>query len=334
MLGYIAFLKKLISLIPFNIFDYIVIIVFLLYIFEGISLGLVSGAIGFVSTISAFFIGLALYHPLSAFMVEKLSLPKGISDAGAFLIVVSIAFSLISGLFALLRKKYLSFKAPKNLDSLGGAFFGFLSFFFIASFLIALLLSFPISGVVKDPVRNSVTGRFLSSQTQGFEKYVRQIFGGAIEDTINFSTVEPGSNQSLSLNFKTTSGTVDSRAEQEMLELVNIERNKNGLPSLAFDESLTELAESHAKDMLARGYFSHYTPEGLSPFDRMEQANISYQYAGENLAFAPDVNIAETGLMKSPGHRANILSPNFKKVGIGVINAGIYGEMFVQEFTD
>jgi len=44
--------------------------------------------------------------------------------------------------------------------------------------------------------------------------------------------------------------------------------------------------------------------------------------------------LAMQGLMNSPGHRANILSPSFHKVGIGVLDAGIYGEMFVQEFTD
>jgi uncharacterized protein YkwD len=86
--------------------------------------------------------------------------------------------------------------------------------------------------------------------------------------------------------------------------------------------------------MLARGYFSHYTPEGLSPFDRMTQAGIAYTSAGENLAFSPNVQLAMQGLMQSPGHRANILSKDYGKVGIGVIDGGIYGEMFVQEFTN
>lgn len=83
-----------------------------------------------------------------------------------------------------------------------------------------------------------------------------------------------------------------------------------------------------------RGYFSHYTPEGLSPFDRMNAAGMSFSFAGENLALAPNVAMAMQGLMNSAGHRANILSPNFGKVGIGVIDGGIYGEMFCQEFTD
>ena len=86
--------------------------------------------------------------------------------------------------------------------------------------------------------------------------------------------------------------------------------------------------------MFARGYFSHYTPEGLSPFDRMAQTDVSYTYAGENLALAPNVTVAMQGLMQSPGHRANILFPNFGKLGVGVIDGGIYGQMYCQEFTD
>ncbi|MGH7246459.1 MAG: CAP domain-containing protein, partial [Candidatus Levyibacteriota bacterium] len=78
----------------------------------------------------------------------------------------------------------------------------------------------------------------------------------------------------------------------------------------------------------------HYTLQGLSPFDRMSAADIIYTFAGENLAFSPNVNLAMQGLMNSKGHRENILSKNFHRVGVGVLDAGVYGEMFVQEFTD
>ena len=66
----------------------------------------------------------------------------------------------------------------------------------------------------------------------------------------------------------------------------------------------------------------------------MERYNIKFSAAGENLALAPNVSLAHQGLMNSPGHRANIMSGDFGKVGIGVVDGGIYGEMFVQEFTD
>jgi uncharacterized protein YkwD len=66
----------------------------------------------------------------------------------------------------------------------------------------------------------------------------------------------------------------------------------------------------------------------------MSKVGIRYSFAGENLAFAPSTEFAMTGLMNSPEHRENILSPNYTRVGIGVIDAGIYGKMFTQEFAD
>ena len=155
-----------------------------------------------------------------------------------------------------------------------------------------------------------------------------------LNETLNFLTVEPKSDETIQLHYKLTNGTVDAKAEQQMFQLVNQQRVSAGLDPLIFDDSLRDVARAHSNDMFKRGYFSHYTPEGLSPFDRMQKAGINYQYAGENLALAPSTALAMQGLMNSPGHRANILSPNFHKVGIGVIDGGIYGEMYTQDFTN
>jgi uncharacterized protein YkwD len=119
-----------------------------------------------------------------------------------------------------------------------------------------------------------------------------------------------------------------------MFKMVNTERVQHGLAPVFFDAKLRAVARAHSDDMFKRGYFSHYTPEGLSPFDRMKNANIEFLSAGENLALAPTTELAMQGLMNSPGHRANILSPSFGKIGIGVIDGGIYGKMYSQEFTD
>lgn len=332
--SYITFLRKLLSFIPFNIFDYIVFATFALYVFEDASFGAVVAGISFLSTILAFFIGLAIYHPVSEFIITRFSLTKGISDAAAFLLVVAISFYIVSITLAIIRKRFIFIKFSKNVDATLGIIFGALSFFFIASFAIALLLSFPVSSVIKESIRESVAGRFLFTRTHGIETQVKKVFGGAAEDAINFLTVKPGSETSVDLNFRAKSFSQDEASQMQMLAIVNIERGKNGLAQLTTDSALGKVAYEHAKDMLERGYFSHYSQEGLSPFDRLERSSIYYKYAGENLAFAPDVEIAMDGLMKSPGHRENILSPNFKKAGIGVIDAGIYGKMFVQEFTD
>src|SRR5207244_2441058 len=107
--------------------------------------------------------------------------------------------------------------------------------------------------------------------------------------------------------------------EQRMFSLINQARTDHGLQPVMFDNNLRDVARAHSQDMFARGYFSHNTPEGITPFERMAKAGIVFTYAGENLALAPSTDLAEQGLMNSPGHRANILNPNFRKIGIGVI---------------
>ncbi len=68
--------------------------------------------------------------------------------------------------------------------------------------------------------------------------------------------------------------------------------------------------------------------------DRMREANVRFVDAGENLALAPTVQVAHRGLMNSPGHRANILYPQFGRVGIGIMDGGIRGLMISQEFRN
>jgi uncharacterized protein YkwD len=119
-----------------------------------------------------------------------------------------------------------------------------------------------------------------------------------------------------------------------MLDSVNRERQAAGLQPLAADPELTEVARRHSADMFARGYFAHDTPEGLTPFDRMRASGVRFITAGENLALAPTISVAHTGLMNSPGHRANILRREFGRVGIGVMDGGMRGLMVSQEFRN
>ncbi len=73
---------------------------------------------------------------------------------------------------------------------------------------------------------------------------------------------------------------------------------------------------------------------GSNAVDRMAAAGVTYRTAGENLALAPTLSLAHTGLMNSPGHRANILHPDFGRVGIGIVDGGLRGLMVTQNFRD
>jgi uncharacterized YkwD family protein len=120
--------------------------------------------------------------------------------------------------------------------------------------------------------------------------------------------------------------------EQQMLDKVNQERQKAGVPALTADPELTKMARVKAKDMIDNNYFDHNSPKYGSPFDMMKTFGIEYNTAGENLAGNQSVDAAHTALMNSQGHRENILKADYTKVGIGIVDGGPYGKMFVQEF--
>lgn len=121
--------------------------------------------------------------------------------------------------------------------------------------------------------------------------------------------------------------------ERLMLDLLNGERVRAGLGPLAVDPVLVRLARLKSEDMVANGYFGHISPNYGSPFAMMDRAGVTYRFAGENLAGAPSVDVAHRALMNSPGHRANILNPNFTHVGIGIARGGPYGFMYTQMFV-
>ena len=109
------------------------------------------------------------------------------------------------------------------------------------------------------------------------------------------------------------------RLAQEMLVMVNQERRERGLEELRWDGRLAAVALAHSKDMLARHYFAHEDPEGRSATYRAGKAGITYMILGENLAFAKTLPQAHRGLMNSLGHRENILRPEFRRLGIGIV---------------
>ena len=122
--------------------------------------------------------------------------------------------------------------------------------------------------------------------------------------------------------------------EKKMLDLINQERQQRGLAPLKVNGELVKVARAKAKDMIDNNYFSHYSPTYGSPADMLKKFGISYRIMGENLAGNSSVEGAHRSLMNSAGHRANILNSQFGQVGIGIVNGGPYGKMFVQLFTD
>jgi uncharacterized protein YkwD len=102
---------------------------------------------------------------------------------------------------------------------------------------------------------------------------------------------------------------------------MNEYRAEHHLPPLREDVRLDAAAGDRMRDMEDQGYWAHESPDGRSPFTWLEPNGYAFHYAGENLACGFETTeLLLTGWMESPGHRANILSPNFEDCGIAIID--------------
>lgn len=324
----------LLSVIKGDWVDLLIIAILLFFLIEGIFDRFLPSLFNLLGFIITYAVALKFYSVGSKIFINSFSLPFGISNALGFFSVALLGEVIYNILMSLLYKRI----PEKIKTSWFNRHFGFLPALgngvLLIAFIITLFISLPTSPRIKQSILNSYMGKFLVLRTQVVEQQIDTVFGQAVNKTLSFLTVKPQSEETIDLKFSTKNVTIDPASEEVMFAFVNQERKKAGLKILKNNTKLQEVARAHAKDMFFQGYFSHYNPKGESPFDRMNRFGITYQAAGENLAYAPTVDVADTGLINSPGHRANILSPDFGKVGIGVIDGGIYGKMFAQEFTN
>lgn len=218
----------------------------------------------------------------------------------------------------------------KTLGLLTGAVHGVVNAMLVA----ALLTSLPLGRYGAEAVRDSRIASRLDPAIEWVQQRLAPIFDPALERSLQTLTEEPESGQTITLPFAVARTSDRPRLEAEMLVLVNAERARAGVRALVADPETVEVSRDHSRDMFARGYFSHRTPEGASPFDRLRKSGIGFRAAGENLALAPNLERAHQGLMDSPGHRANILNPAFGRLGIGIVEGGRHGLMVTQTFRN
>jgi uncharacterized protein YkwD len=124
--------------------------------------------------------------------------------------------------------------------------------------------------------------------------------------------------------------------EREFLTLINNYRQQNGLQPLASSRALNIASYKHSKDMGERRYFSHTTPEGLAPWDRMAAEGYTYNtHKAENIAAGqPTAQQVFDGWSSSSGHNQNMLNPNLRVIGIGrvAVPGSPYGIYWTTKF--
>ena len=318
-----------------NPIDILLVIVILLSVLNGYRRGFVHGVLDLAGWVLSLIAGLRYYQPLAQWLGPRIDAWSEVWDQPiAFVLIAIFVGVLVHAIgYALLRR------LPEDLNErqsnqVFGVIPGFVNGLIIVAILSALLLAIPLSEGISERTRDSAIVNRLAVYAERLEGQLRPVFGEAIARSLNLLTIRPDSDERVTLPFKVQTTKPRPDLEKQMLDLVNQERQAAGLNPLAPAPELTEVARRHSADMFARGYFAHDTPEGLTPFDRMSEANVRFLTAGENLALAPTIPVAHTGLMNSPGHRANILRPQFGRVGIGVMDGGMRGLMVSQEFRN
>jgi uncharacterized protein YkwD len=123
-----------------------------------------------------------------------------------------------------------------------------------------------------------------------------------------------------------------TQREQQLLDLVNHEREKAGLQKLEWNDRLAEAALAHSRLLEKNQDLSHQFPGEPPLQERVGATNLRFNSVAENVAEAPEVEVAHTALMHSPGHRENILHKDYNAIGIAIVAHG--QQLFVtQDFA-
>ncbi len=284
---------------------------------------------------------LACFDPMGRFIHARLGLGETVAGFGSFLLVLVVVHALVQVPVAR-ATRWLSDHVsamPQNARVAIGAAPALGVAAVLATVLLSVAMVLPLSGL-KPAVTGSVLGSQIASHSGLVQGRVQLLLLPQTGDTKRILESDPVSNPGedafLKLQFpQDLAVQADPPGEDRMLQKLNQARAQVGLSPLRPDPLLQQAARGHSHDMYDRRYFSHRTPDGKTPYDRLHDLRFHYVTAGENIAFAPDVDQAWESLMNSPDHRANILNPDFRCIGIGAFKGlNGYEEMFTQDFAD
>lgn len=313
--------------------DIILFFIFLMSVWTGVIRGFFVGMARLITWLGSLLVTFALYRHVADFFEAYITGGSIWTMPLSFLFTLLIVGTLLSLFFVKVLSAIPSKVQDHRLNNVFGVVPGIVVGILYAAIVATLLLLLPISDSLTVRARESKIAERLTSGLLWIEQPFAPALD-AVKRSINKMTIEPGSSESMSLPFSVENPKPRADLESQMLDLLNQERAKENLPALTLDKELTPIARQHSEDMFARSYFSHISPEGGTPFDRIREANIRFLAAGENLALAQTLLLAHNGLMNSPGHRANILHKAFGRVGIGILDGGIYGLMVTQKFRN
>ena len=317
-----------------NWVDWVLIALVALVGLAGWHRGLIRGVLDTATWIASLLLAFLFYQPLGYWLHRGIGWSEIWTRPAAFVLIALVSLIGVGWLAGKLSRKMPIWTHRNALNRLLGIAPGLFEGLVSAAIVALLLLLLPLPASVSSSARHSLMANGLAVRAERVAGLFDQVFGGAVSQALTYISLPPDSSERIQLHFTVADPAIRPELEDDMLDLVNNERTGRGLEPLEFDPELRAVARVHSADMFARGYFGHVTPEGITPFDRLREANVSFLIAGENLALAPSLSIAHGGLMASPAHRENILRSQFTRMGIGIMDGGKYGLMITQMFRD
>lgn len=318
----------------FNWVDIVILIALGLGAWHGLRRGFVGLAFELVGLIVAFLASLAFAPRLATFFAHSFRMNVAWTQPLGFVVAFFLSLIIVNFFLDIVQRLFAPIIRANPFNRLLGLAAGAAWQLIYVGIFLAVIVSIPLLSSLRASIDQSVLAPPILHATLAIDQSLENRLGGSSLSSLALQIASPDATTTTALNFTDQKPTVDQAAESQMLTLTNAIRLSQGLSPLKENDGLRAAARAHAKDMLAKGYFSHLEGTDNNPSTRISQAGVPALAVGENLALAPSVDIAEAGLLASPPHRANILNKQYNAVGIGVLNAGSYGKIIVEDFAE
>ena len=278
-----------------NYIDFLLLLVIALSVWFDIKRGFIVSSLFLVSWVSSLAAGFLIYKPFGNLLLKVLPIVEFWIYPLAFILIIITARYVLDKITVRILDNVPESVDDHVVNKTGGIAPGLVNGFIWSALLATFLLLTPLTKLSRD-AHDAYFTKGLTAKVSWLEKKLSPIFGEAFNKTIRKTTVD-GEHDMVTLPFKVKAKDVIMRRdlEAEMLKLVNKERAAKGLKPVKADEELAVVARKHSLDMFERGYFSHYTPEGEDPFDRMHADRLVFLTAGENLALSQTLDMAHDG---------------------------------------
>lgn len=319
-----------------NWIDAIIVVICMVFFIRGLEHGFIATLSGLVAWLIALFVSVRFHGYLATFTTQKFGMPPTWATLLSYLILTVLTELVVSEIL-----QFVIFRLPNRVvgsrvNRWFGAVVSLGNALLFVTFLLLLIMALPFKGTVKDDIKSSFIGTTIISVTNTYLGTLNKTVDQAITEAEKMITIPVGSKESVTLDFDVNPMdlSVDEVSEQTLVNLINEERSKIGLSRLFIDGKMVVVARDYARQILVTKFFSHIDHNGEDVGARLTKADIMFVRAAENLAFAPSAEVAHQGLMASEGHRINILDLRFRRVAVGVIDAGVHGKMIVELFAD